>query len=76
MYLVNIGRNHWFATIPAIFMTAVCSTYIIVAPEGFKLSMSIGLPVGIAVAALALFIFMSAAKKVRAKAKTKTNTTL
>lgn len=67
MYLVNKGRNHWFATIPATFMTAVCTTYIIVAPEGFKLSMGVGLPAGIGAAALALIIFIVAAKKVREK---------
>jgi len=68
MYLVNIGRNHWMATVPATFMTAVCTTYIIVAPEGFKLSMGVGLPVGIVAAVLALVIFTVAAKKVKAKA--------
>lgn len=67
MYLVNQGRSHWFATIPATFMTAVCTTYIMVAPEGFKLSMAVSLPTGIAAAALALIIFIVAAKKVREK---------
>lgn len=76
MYLVNIGRNHWMSTIPATFMTAVCTTYIIVAPEGFKLSMSIGLPAGIIAAILSLFIFTVAAKKVKTKIKTNADTTL
>lgn len=67
MYLVNKGRSHWFATIPATFMTAVCTTYIMVAPEGFKLSMAVSLPTGIGAAALALIIFIVAAKKVREK---------
>lgn len=74
MYLVNIGRNHWMASIPATFMTAVCTTYIIVAPEGFKLPMSIGLPVGVVAAAVALGIFLTVSKKVQAKLKTKTST--
>ncbi|MEA4825797.1 MAG: carbon starvation protein A [Clostridium sp.] len=68
MYLVNIGRSHWMATIPATFMTAVCTTYIIIAPEGFKLSMSIGLPVGIIVAILALICFSIAVKRVKSQA--------
>lgn len=67
MYLVHTGKNHWMATIPATFMTAVCTSYILIAPEGFKLSMKIGLPVGIVAAALALMTFLSVAKKVSAK---------
>ncbi|MGY0373293.1 carbon starvation CstA family protein [Clostridium sp. JNZ J1-5] len=68
MYLVNIGRSHWMATVPATFMTAVCTTYIMVAPEGFKLSMSVGLPTGIIAAILALICFSVAAKKVKSQA--------
>jgi branched-subunit amino acid transport protein len=56
-------KNHWIASIPATFMTAVCSTYILIAPEGFKLSTTIGYPVGILVAALAFALFMIAGKK-------------
>jgi hypothetical protein len=40
-------------------MTAVVTSYIIVAPEGLKLSETIGLPVGIgvAIATFAFFLF-------------------
>ncbi|PRR68677.1 hypothetical protein CPAL_27300 [Clostridium thermopalmarium DSM 5974] len=48
-------------------MTAVCTTYILIAPEGFKLSMSIGLPVGIVAAVAAITGFLVAAKKVTAR---------
>lgn len=46
------------AALPATFMSAVSMTYILQAPEGFKLSTSIAYPVGIvfAVACLALFV--------------------
>lgn len=46
------------AALPATFMSAVSMTYILQAPEGFKLSTSIAYPVGIvfAVACLVLFI--------------------
>ncbi|MBM7871158.1 carbon starvation protein CstA [Clostridium pascui] len=67
MYLVYKGRSHWMASVPATFMTAVCITYIIVAPEGFKLSMGIALPAGIIGAILALACFLMAAKKVIVK---------
>ncbi|MBN2656066.1 MAG: carbon starvation protein A [Spirochaetales bacterium] len=55
VYLVKKGKFHWIATIPSVFMTAVVTTYILQAPEGFKLSTSISYPVGI-VAAIGLFL--------------------
>jgi len=38
IYLVRNGKIYWITLIPAIFMTAVVSTYIFIAPEGFELS--------------------------------------
>ncbi|MGV8983337.1 carbon starvation CstA family protein, partial [Clostridium sp.] len=67
MYMVSIGKKHWMATIPATFMTAVCTTYILIAPEGFKLSQIISLPVGIIAAIAAMVVFLAAAKKVEVK---------
>jgi len=67
MYLVTKGKNHWVATIPATFMTAVCTSYILIAPEGFKLSQSISYPIGVIGAIAAMVIFLTAAKKVGAK---------
>ena len=37
VWLRKNSRNHWIATVPAIFMTIVCLSYIILAPEGFNL---------------------------------------
>ena len=37
VYLVVNNKNFWITLIPAIFMTAVCTTYIFVAPESFGL---------------------------------------
>lgn len=56
MYLVQTKKLHWIATIPAVFMTAVVTTYILQAPEGFKLSTAISYPAGI-VTAVAVFAF-------------------
>ena len=56
-YLLQHRKFHWIATIPATFMTAVSASYIMVAPEGFGLSGSIGTPVGIIAALLALTLF-------------------
>jgi carbon starvation protein CstA len=67
MYLVSIDKKHWIATVPATFMTAVCTSYILIAPEGFKLSASISYTVGVAGAIAAMAIFLSAAKKRQAK---------
>ena len=57
-YLYKNAKPHWIASLPATFMTAVVTTYIIVAPEGLKLSESIGLPIGIAVAVLIFAFFL------------------
>ena len=43
------------AALPATFMTAVSVTYIMVAPEGFRLSTAVSYPVGI-IAAVAFFV--------------------
>lgn len=37
-YLINKNKAFWITMIPAIFMTMVCSTYILIAPEGFQLA--------------------------------------
>ena len=51
----------FMAALPAAFMSAVSMTYILQAPEGFRLATSIAYPVGIvfALACLALFIFQT-----------------
>ena len=57
-YIVKNNKNRYsslLTAVPATFMTAVSVTYILVAKEGFKLSVSIGYPIGI-VAAVVLFV--------------------
>ena len=61
MYLYLKNQVHWIATVPATFMSAVSITYILVAPEGFKLPASFAYPVGIAVAAAFLMLFLNVA---------------
>ncbi|MDF2532190.1 MAG: carbon starvation protein [Clostridia bacterium] len=70
MYLALKKQFHWIATVPATFMTAVSITYILVAPEGFKIATSIAYPVGLAVAAGALAVFLIAANKKSQSVKT------
>ena len=43
--------------IPALFMTAVCSTYILIAPEGLALSESISYPLGAVCVLIAIIWF-------------------
>ncbi len=57
-YMVKYGKFHWVATVPATFMTAVCTTYILIAPEGFKLSTAAAYPAGIIAALVALTAFV------------------
>ena len=64
VYLANEGKNHWIASIPGTFMTAVVTTYILIAPEGFRLSETIGYVVGVAGAVVALGLFL---KKINTK---------
>lgn len=57
-YLAKEGKNHWIASIPGTFMTAVITTYILIAPEGFKLPENIGNIIGIMVAAFTIVVFL------------------
>jgi carbon starvation protein CstA len=36
IYLVNDCKNYWISLIPAVFMTAVCSSHILIAQMGFN----------------------------------------
>ena len=42
VYLYKEKRNYWITLLPALFMSAVCSAYIMVAPEGFDFPLYIG----------------------------------
>ncbi len=66
MYMVTQKRSAWFVLVPATFMTAVVTTYILIAPEGFTMSHVIAYPIGIitAVSALSLFLYVTKKKTV------------
>jgi carbon starvation protein CstA len=57
VYLVNEKKLFWITLVPAVFMTAVITNYILIAPEGFRLSQSIGYPIGIGTALIASLVF-------------------
>lgn len=59
LWVNNPGRwVHWIAGIPAVFMTAVTFTYILQAPEGLQLPVSISYPAGIAIAVLITLLYI------------------
>lgn len=62
-YLVKMKKSHWMASLPATFMTGVSITYIMMAPEGFKLSSSISYPVGFIGAIGVLIYFIKKTNK-------------
>ncbi len=57
------------SALPATFMTAVTTTYIIMAPEGFKLGADIAYPVGIAAAVILFIIYLVKLRSSYQKAK-------
>lgn len=57
VWLARKEKSYWITLIPAIFMTIVCSSYIMVAPEGFQLSTPIALCFGIVTAAVLCILF-------------------
>ena len=65
VYLYNEKRNYWITLLPALFMTAVCSAYIMIAPEGFGFPLYIGYIVAaiVCISFLLLFIRFTRNKK-------------
>lgn len=58
IYLARHNRLYWVTVIPGLFMTVVCSSYLLNAKIGFGLDMSlaIGISVAISIACLMLFL--------------------
>jgi len=63
VYLYKNHKFYWISLIPAIFMTAVCSVYIMVAPEGFRLSTNIAYPISAAITIAVTLLFWFSVKK-------------
>ncbi len=62
IYLLQKGKVYWITLLPALFMTAVVSTYIFFAPEGFALSKPISYTIGFAIT-LGVFVYFLIYKK-------------
>ncbi len=57
VYLFQKRKAYWLTLIPALFMTSVVSTYIMLAPEGFSLPQTISYVIGLTVTALFFVVF-------------------
>ncbi len=64
-YLIHENKAYWVTLFPALFMTMVCSTYILIAPEGFHLPNNIAYLIGslVTLGITALFWIHIAQKK-------------
>ena len=57
IWLARTGRCYWIALLPALFMTVVSTSYILVAPEGFSLPLRVGVLCGAALMVLLAVLF-------------------
>ncbi len=60
--LRRCGRWHWLATLPALFMTTMCATFIFHAPEGLQWPQGISSILGITFAAVCAVPFFARVK--------------
>ena len=66
VYLAQARKNYWITLLPALFMSAVCSTYILVAPEGLHLPTLPSQIAGIVIACcLAIAFFLWRGKRLK-----------
>ncbi len=64
VFLAQERKLYWITLIPAVFMTAVTTTYLLFAPEGFALSKEIAYTIGIAISLISVILFFLFNKKV------------
>lgn len=71
VYLVRNKKFFWVTLIPALFMTCVCSTYLLVAPECFALNVNTGYIGGGLLTLVSLLLFVLWFNKVKRCSQTK-----
>lgn len=62
VWLARHGKMYWMGLLPSLFMTVICTCYILVAPEGFQLPIYVGATAGIVTmiaCAVAFFYYRS-----------------
>ena len=65
VWLAKQNKNYFVSLVPAIWMTVVCSTYILIAPEGFMLTPALAYTLGCAIGMLLLVMFVCKIRKIR-----------
>ena len=63
VFLATSKKLYIITLIPALFMTAVCSTYIFVAPEGLGMDVTVSQVIGCVIMAITLIVFLWWKKK-------------
>ncbi|MDD2798158.1 MAG: carbon starvation protein A [Bacteroidales bacterium] len=64
VYLAKAHKLYWIALIPALFMTDVVFTYVLVAAEGLSLPWNLSMMISSVVVIVSLIVFLRWAKKV------------
>lgn len=65
VWMARRRKNYWLGFPPALFMTAVCTTYILVAPEGFQLPYAPSLVAGLLVTLATAIAFLRWRRKMK-----------
>lgn len=65
VYLIKKNANYLITLIPAIMMSAVCVSYILQAPEGFRLPATFSNIVGVVASIILLLVFMKKLKSLK-----------
>lgn len=67
-YFIRNGKGKYssfLTSVPAVFMTGVCTTYILIADEGFNIAPSVAYPIGIVVSLVCFIYYLFKLKKAR-----------
>lgn len=67
VHLLQKKKQYWITFLPALFMTSVVTTYIMLAPEGFSLPKPISYSVGFLITVAVCIFFMIYKKKIQSK---------
>ena len=71
LYLARLNKNYFVTLLPAMFMSSVCMTYILVAPEGFAMSHVSGYVIGISFSIFLLGLFIMNRRRIKAVSETR-----
>lgn len=58
VWLARKRKMYWVSLVPALFMTVVCTSYILIAPEGFGVPYATGCVTGVLTAVVLLAVFV------------------